>query len=137
PRFHGRKPDRAACARGRPRRADPCGRGAARGLTTMGIAILVLTAAALPLQPLAQQARAVASTLAYLGQPLAPQDLRRIDDAIGEADETAASQHLQDVLDASVLAIVTVNPESRVKVAPGPARADLVEAGTRLFLVKV
>src|SRR5207245_585789 len=35
------------------------------------------------------------------------------------------------------LALVDINPESRVKVAPGPAKPELVEAGTRIFLVKV
>ena len=93
--------------------------------------------AVMPLQPLAQHVRAVASTLAYLGQPLTPEDLRRIDDAIAEGDERAAVQRLQDVLDAYVLVAVDINPESRVKVEPGAARAELVEGGTRVFLVKV
>lgn len=33
--------------------------------------------------------------------------------------------------------IADINPESRVKVLPGAAKAELVEAGTRIFLVKV
>src|SRR5258708_36104740 len=93
--------------------------------------------AVIPLQPLAQHVRAVASTLAYLGQPLTPEDLRRIDDAIAEADERAAVQRLQDVLDAHVLAVGDINPESRGKVEPGAARAELGGGGTRVFLVKV
>ncbi|PYQ44854.1 MAG: hypothetical protein DMF77_06155, partial [Acidobacteria bacterium] len=89
------------------------------------------------LQPLAQHVRAIASTLAYLGQPLAPEDLRHIDEAIAEADEGTAVRRLQEVLDPYVLVAVDINPESRVKVAPGAARAELVEGGTRVFLVKV
>jgi hypothetical protein len=89
------------------------------------------------LQPLAQQARAIAATLAYLGPPLPPADLRRIDEAMAQADERTAVERLQQVLDGHVLAVVDINPESRVKVAPGGARAELVEGGTRLFLVKV
>ena len=41
------------------------------------------------------------------------------------------------VLDGHVLAIVQVNPEARVSVTRGASPADLVQAGTRLFLVKV
>src|SRR5260221_431559 len=67
--------------------------------------------AVMPLQPLAQHVRAVASTLAYLGQPLTPEDLRRIDDAIAEGDERAAVQRLQEVLDPYVLVAVDINPE--------------------------
>src|SRR4029453_5077443 len=43
----------------------------------------------------------------------------------------------QTLLDAPVLPTVDINPESRVKVEEGAAKPDLVEAGTRLFLVKV
>ena len=44
---------------------------------------------------------------------------------------------LESILDAHVLLIVDINPESRVKVEQGTAKPELVEAGTRLFLVKV
>ena len=44
---------------------------------------------------------------------------------------------LEQILDRYTLAIVEINPESRVKVRPGPAKHELVEAGTRIFLVKV
>jgi hypothetical protein len=90
-----------------------------------------------PLQPLAQQARRIETALAYLGQPLAPDDRRAIDAAVSSADESAAAQQLQTTLDQYVLAVVRINPESRVSVEQGPARPELVEAGTRLFLVKV
>src|SRR4029453_15864081 len=43
----------------------------------------------------------------------------------------------QTLLDAPVLPTVDINPESRVKVEQGAAKPELVEAGTRLFLVKV
>ena len=36
-----------------------------------------------------------------------------------------------------MLAVVEINPESHVRVRPGLAKPALVEAGTRLFLVKV
>ena len=90
-----------------------------------------------PLQPLAQQARRLETTLSYLGQPLASDDHRLIDEALGAANEEDGVQQIQTALDKYVLAIVRINPESRVSVDQGPARPELVESGTRLFLVKV
>ena len=90
-----------------------------------------------PLQPLAQQVRQLEEALNYLGQPLPAADHRRINDAIGNTDEAAAIAALESVLDRHVLATVDINPESRVKVEQGTAKPELVEAGTRLFLVKV
>ena len=92
--------------------------------------------ASIPLQPLAQQVRQLEEALAYLGQPLQTADLRRINEAIGTSDETAAVRQLESILDQYVLANVDINPESRVKVEQGAAKPEVVEAGTRLFLVK-
>ena len=89
------------------------------------------------LQPFAQQVRQVESTLSYLGQPLAEQDQEAINRAIGEFDEAAAIVGLEQILDKYTLAVVDINPESRVKVQPGAAKLELVEAGARIFLVKV
>ena len=89
------------------------------------------------LQPLAQQVRQVESALGYLGQPLTEQDHEAINRAIGEVDEAAAIADLEQVLDKYTLAVVDINPESRVKVQPGAAKPELVEAGARIFLVKV
>ena len=90
-----------------------------------------------PLQPLAQQTRRLEAALGYLGQPLPPADRSAINDAIAMSDEAAAVARLQEVLDRHVLAGVHISPESRVKVTPGSARPELVQGGTRLFLVKV
>src|SRR5215467_801836 len=90
-----------------------------------------------PLQPLAQQFRQLETALSYLGQPFPADELARIDEAIADAQESEAVKRLQSALDSHVLALVHINPESRVKVEQGPARPELVEAGTRLFLVKV
>ena len=93
--------------------------------------------APVPLQPLAQQVRQLEDALNYLGQPLPAADQRRINEAIGNADEAAAVVQIQAALDPYVLLAVDINPESRVKVEQGGAKPELVEAGTRLFLVKV
>src|SRR5437764_9044144 len=93
--------------------------------------------APIPLQPLAQQVRQLEEAMTYLGQPFAASDLRRIHEAIASPDEAAAVHALESILDAHVLLTVDINPESRVKVEEGTAKPELVEAGTRLFLVKV
>jgi len=89
------------------------------------------------LQPFAQQVRQVETTLAYLGQPLTQADSEAINQSIAEADEASAVSRLEHVLDQYTLFIVEINPESRVKVLRGTAKAELNEAGTRIFLVKV
>lgn len=93
--------------------------------------------AAVPLQPLAQQVRRLEDAMNYLGQPFAPADHAAINAAIAGSDAGAAVAELERILDRYALAIVDINAESRVKVEPGPAKPELVEGGTRLFLVKV
>jgi hypothetical protein len=90
-----------------------------------------------PLQPLAQHARRVETTLGYLGQPLAPADHGLIDEALAISDEEEGVRQIQSALDKYVLAIVRINPEARVSVEQGPAAPELIEGGTRVFLVKV
>lgn len=93
--------------------------------------------AAIPLQPLAQQVRRIENALDYLGQPLSAAEEKTINEAVADADERAAVHRIEQVLDKHVLVNVEINPEGRVKVEPGAARPELVEAGARLFLVKV
>lgn len=96
-----------------------------------------LIAAPVALQPMAQQARQLAESLTYLGQPLTPSEQKRINEALALPDEAAAAEALQKVLDSHVLLNVDINPESRVKVEQGAAKPDLIEEGARLFLVKI
>ncbi len=96
-----------------------------------------ISATAVALQPLAQQARRLETTLKFLGQPLSAADHRALDEAIGMPEEADGAARVQQVLDAHALALVHINPESRVKVEQGPAKPELVQGGTRLFLVKV
>lgn len=90
-----------------------------------------------PLQPLAQQARRLETALRYLGQPLSAADHQALNEAVSLPDEQAAVARIQQTLDKYVLANVHINPESRVKVEQGAARPQLVQGGTRVFLVKV
>jgi hypothetical protein len=89
------------------------------------------------LQPLAQQARRVETALSFLGQPLPLADREAIDGAVAMSDEEAGAAKLQQILDRYVIANVHINPESRVKVEQGDAKPELVQGGTRLFLLKV
>ena len=94
-------------------------------------------AAQVPLQPLAQQVRRLEDAMNYLGQPFPAADHVAINAAIANTDAGAAARKLEEILDKYALAIVDINAESRVKVEPGPAKPELVEGDTRLFLVKV
>ncbi len=89
------------------------------------------------LQPLAAQARRVVETLDYLGAPLASGERAAVLRAAGGADPAKDAQAIRRVLDRHCLFFVEINPESRVKVAAGPARPELVEGGWRTFLVRV
>jgi len=92
---------------------------------------------AISLQPLAQHVRRLEDALSYLGQPLPASVHEKLNTAIGLDNEEQAIAALQRLLDPYVLAVVNINPESRVKVSQGEAPPELVEGGTRLFLVKV
>ena len=86
------------------------------------------------LQPLAQQVRRIETALTYLGEPLSPDNQGRINTVLGSADEVAAVRLIEQTLAKYALAVVEINPESRVKVQDrGAAKPELVESGTRIF----
>jgi hypothetical protein len=90
-----------------------------------------------PIQPFALHVRQIEETLEYLGQPLPTGDQKVINEAIGQSDPEKAVAQIQGVFEKYVLCSVDINAESRVKVEAGAAKPELVEGGTRLFLVKV
>ena len=94
-------------------------------------------AEAVELQPLAAQARRVAEALELLGEPLSAADAAAIGRAGEDADAARAVAAIERVLDRRALVEVAISPESRVSVTRGAARAQLVEQGWRVFLVKV
>jgi hypothetical protein len=96
-----------------------------------------VTSPAVPLQPFADQVRQLESTLSFLGQPLATNDQDAINQAFANTDPQAAVSQATAVLDKYVLAVVTINAESRVGVERGGAPAELIQDGTRIFLIKV
>ncbi|MBI1900599.1 MAG: CehA/McbA family metallohydrolase [Planctomycetia bacterium] len=90
------------------------------------------------LQPLAAQADRVVQALGeILGEPISEKDLAALKEAknLKKADDAVAA--IQKVLDKYCLAGVNINPESRVKVQPGPAKPVLMQHGWRMFVVKV
>lgn len=84
-------------------------------------------------QPLAANARRVLQALEYLGAPLSVDAQKAIAAA---ADQRDASK-LQKALDPHVLLAVSINPESRVKVARGLAKVVLQQGGFTPVLLKV
>src|SRR5262245_29197976 len=68
-------------------------------------------------QPLAANVRRVIQALDLVGQPLAAADRTALEAAAQDRDHA----RLQTLLDKHVLLVVAINPESRVKVARGPA----------------
>jgi hypothetical protein len=89
------------------------------------------------LQPFMNQVHRLETTLNFLGQPLSQRDEERIKTTFASQSTEAAVVQAEAILDKYVLAIVTISPESRVDVKRGNTLANLVQDGTRLFLVKV
>lgn len=125
-------------------------RGAALLALALGIAIQLFAPAShaadeppltvvtgVELQPLRAHARRVALALELEGAPLNKEQLAALEAAYQMEDHPAAVRAIQAALDPLCLAEVNVNPESRVKVAEGPATRRLISQGWRTFLVKV
>lgn len=92
---------------------------------------------AVSLQPLAAHAKALTEAMDLIGAPLSDTTRSALDAAYQNPDQAAAVLAIQAALDPLCLAAVDINPESRVKAAAGPAKAELVESGWQTFLVKV
>ncbi len=89
------------------------------------------------LQPLRAQMSRLIQAKSFIGAPFSKDVSNRIQSALAMQDESKAAIELQKVLDPLCLIDIQINPESRVKVAPGPAKRSLVQNGWRSFLVKV
>jgi hypothetical protein len=89
-------------------------------------------------QPFSAQVTRIMQSLDLLGEPLPAAEAAEIKRII-EAGSGGAAQieQLQKLLDKHCLAGVEINPESRVKVQQGQAKAELMEQGWRAFLIKV
>ncbi len=98
--------------------------------------VLTLSAEQLPLvekvelQPLSAQVTRVVQAMELIGEPLPASD-------VAELSRASDVRAVQAILDRHCLVGININPESRVKVQQGEAKAELVEQGWRAFLVKV
>ena len=117
-----------------------------RTILAGGVATLALPAvaraapasvAAADAQPVLAGARRTIAALARVGEPVAAADIAAIDRLAASGDLPGAAQAALRLLDARTLLIATVSPEARVSVTVGAARPDLVQAGWRVFLVRV
>lgn len=97
------------------------------------VCALALRAETLPViatverQPLAAQVERIVQALELTGEPFAEK----------AALAGATVEKIQEILDKHCLVGLEINPEARVKVQQGPAKAELMEQGWRSFLVKV
>jgi hypothetical protein len=90
-----------------------------------------------PRQPLEASVQRLAESLKWLGEPLPDSILADLNSLRENADDGQVIASLQTLLDPRCVAIVSINPESRVKVAAGSSMPQLIEKGWRTFLVKV
>ena len=88
-------------------------------------------------QPLAAATQRLIEAMDYVGSPFSADERAALEKAIASTAPATAVRDIQKILDARCLVSVNINPESRVKVAQGPARAELIQQGWRTFLVKV
>lgn len=88
-------------------------------------------------QPLLAQAIRLRDALSFLGSSLSTEDEKRLTGLQHKSPSHEVVQQIQQILDPYCLAIVNINPEARVKVERGPAKAQLMQMGWTSFLVKV
>jgi hypothetical protein len=84
-------------------------------------------------QPLGANVGRLIQALDFLGAPLPEAEVKKIKAAIVARDAAA----IQTLVDPYVLVAVSLNPEVRVKVQRGPAKAVLRQGGFTPFVVKV
>jgi hypothetical protein len=113
-------------------------------MTILAFSLVAAAGAALPLAeqaefaPLKANAEKALKTLRDLGSPLPAETERKLNILMKQnpAADNAADQ-MQKLLDPYCLVGVTINPESRVKVARGDAKAELKQNASTCFLIKV
>lgn len=92
---------------------------------------------AVDIQPVKSQAKRIVDALKFLGEPLTKAEQESLDAALAETNAAKSLAAIQKVFDARALVGVNINPESRVSVVRGAAKADLNEQGWSVFLIKV
>ncbi|HUF64140.1 MAG TPA: CehA/McbA family metallohydrolase [Verrucomicrobiales bacterium] len=116
----------------------PAGKAAAALLLAALLSRPDACAAELPVasvegQPLAANIRRLTRSLDFLGQPFDPGTAVALKQAARQRDAAL----LQQLLDPLTLFSISINPELRVKLARGPALAEIQQAGYTAVLFKV
>ena len=88
-------------------------------------------------QPLVSATQRLLEALIYIGAPLSDTDSKTIRAAMRNTDKAKSITAIQKILDKYCIAGVHINAESRVEVAEGWVKKELVQQGWRTFLVKV
>lgn len=88
-------------------------------------------------QALRAQVVRVAQALEQMGAPLSGEHQQAFQRALECDDPEEFVALVQQALDPLCLVGVHINPQSRVKVAMGPAPRELIQQGWRVFLIKV
>ena len=88
-------------------------------------------------QPFEASVQRLVQALELAGSPLPAETLKQIEQLSQSDANATVVNELQELLDPHCLLVVSINPESRVKVARGEAPATLDQYGWTNFLVKV
>ncbi len=88
-------------------------------------------------QPFLAGAIRLSEALSFLGSSLSAADEKRLRALEHQPPGGEIAKQIQYILDPYCLAMIDINPESRVKVERGPAQAKLMQGGWVSFLVKV
>jgi hypothetical protein len=107
------------------------------GTSTAGWAAEVKPVFGVEQQPLAAATERLIEAMTLIGSPLSSDDREALAAAMKIAEARASVAEIQKILDPHVLAVVTINPESRVSAIEGPVAKELIQQGWRTFLVKV
>lgn len=88
-------------------------------------------------QPLLAQVLRVSEALAFIGSSPPPSVMNQLQVLKNLPYDQQTVKSVQTLLDPFCLAMVDINPESRVKVEAGPAKPVLMQEGWTSYLVKV
>lgn len=88
-------------------------------------------------QPLLAGAGQLKEALSFLGSSLTKEDEDKLTALRHQPPSPEIATQVQNILDPYCLVMVNINPESRVKVTRGPAKAKLLQNGWVTYLVKV
>jgi hypothetical protein len=87
-------------------------------------------------QPFAAQLQRLLTALNSIGEPLRPEEQQSLQKILSSGAGDSVTR-CEDLLRPHVLLRVDINPEGRVTMSRGDAKAELVEHGWRTFLVQV